>query len=129
MLLLLFKIASEQEVMLQGFHVFLELGRALLHIAHGFCQVLLKSRIGEQRTGGSQICSVTFMDPSSAPMREPILPAQISAVITGPISRIIDSTTIEGVHDSAPNRVIVGRDCNVITSPIMNAVIPTSGSD
>ena len=64
-----------------------------------------------------------------APMPEAIFPAQIKAVITGAISLINDSATIPGNHDSAPNSANVGRDCMVSTSPIINPVIPTSGSD
>jgi hypothetical protein len=37
-------------------------------------------------TSIASICSVTFILPSSAPMLDAILPAQIMAVITGPIS-------------------------------------------
>src|SRR6187399_64267 len=80
-------------------------------------------------TSIASICSVTFMDPNSAPMLEPILPAQIKAVITGPISRITEIATIEGNHDSAPNSSRVGLDCTVSTIPIMAAVIPTNGKD
>src|SRR5258708_37832153 len=70
-------------------------------------------------TSIASICSVTFIEPSSAPMLEPILPAQINAVMTGPISRTTDSDTIAGSHDSAPNRCNVGRDCTVRTRPMM----------
>src|SRR5690242_12402096 len=80
-------------------------------------------------TSMASICSVTRIDPNSAPMPEPILPAQISAVITGEISRTSDTATIEGRSDSAPNSTKVGRDWMVSTNPIINAVIATSGSD
>src|SRR5579871_3552132 len=69
------------------------------------------------------------MEPSSAPIAEPILPAQITAVITGPISLIIEFDTIPGNNDSAPNSTSEGRDCRVSTRPIINAVRPTSGND
>jgi hypothetical protein len=36
-------------------------------------------------TSIASICSVTRMDPSSAPIPEPMRPAQIKAVIIGPI--------------------------------------------
>jgi hypothetical protein len=41
-------------------------------------------------------------------MPDPILPAQISAVITGTISRTNDTDTTEGSHDSAPKAAIDG---------------------
>ena len=58
----------------------------------------------------ASICSVTFIDASSAPIPEPTFPAKISAVITGPISLMIDTATIAGSHDSAPNLASVGLD-------------------
>src|SRR5882724_7694938 len=80
-------------------------------------------------TSIASICSVTFMEPSSAPIREPIFPAHISAVITGPISLTTETDTIPGNNDSAPNVTSDGRDCRVSTSPMMNAVMPTRGND
>jgi hypothetical protein len=55
-------------------------------------------------TSMASICSVTFMEPSSAPMLDPILPAQMSAVITGPISRTTEMATMSGNMLSAPKR-------------------------
>ena len=37
-------------------------------------------------TSIASICSVTFIEPSSAPILLPIFPAKMSAVMTGPIS-------------------------------------------
>ncbi len=54
-------------------------------------------------TSMASICSVTFMEPNSAPIPEPIRPAQIKAVIIGPISLIIEILTIEGIQETAPN--------------------------
>jgi len=48
------------------------------------------------------------MDASSAPIPDPTFPAKINAVITGPISRIIETATIAGNHDCAPNLANVG---------------------
>src|SRR5512142_284280 len=56
----------------------------------------------------ASICSVTFIDASSAPNPEPTFPANINEVMTGPISRIIETATIAGSHDSAPNFANVG---------------------
>ena len=61
-------------------------------------------------TSMASICSVTRMEPSSAPIPEPIFPAQISAIITGPISLTIEILTMEGIQDSAPNSIKVGLD-------------------
>jgi hypothetical protein len=66
------------------------------------------------------------MDPSSAPIPEPMRPAQIKAVIIGPISRIIEILTMDGIHDTAPNSRRVGRDCKVKTKPMMNPVTATN---
>ena len=77
----------------------------------------------------ASICSVTRIDESSAPMPEPTLPAQMTAVMMGPISRTIDTATIAGSQDSAPNWASVGRDWMVRTSPMMNPVMPTRARD
>src|SRR4030066_895611 len=58
----------------------------------------------------ASICSVTFIDPNSAPIPDPTFPAKINAVITGPISRIIETATIAGNNDSDPNFANVGLD-------------------
>jgi hypothetical protein len=69
------------------------------------------------------------MDPSSAPIPEPMRPAQIKAVIIGPISRIIEILTMDGIHDTAPNSRRVGRDCKVKTKPMMNPVTATNNKE
>jgi hypothetical protein len=69
------------------------------------------------------------MDPSSAPIPEPMRPAQIKAVIIGPISRIIEILTMDGIHDTAPNSRRVGRDCKVNTKPMMNPVTATNNKE
>ena len=53
----------------------------------------------------------------------------MSAVIIGSISLTIDTATIAGNHDAAPNCARVGRDCMVSTSPMMNPVTATSDRD
>ena len=69
-----------------------------------------------------------MIDPENK-VPELILPAQISAIITGPISLTIEILTIDGIQDSAPNSINVGRDCNVNTSPKINPVTPTNNKD
>src|SRR6218665_534740 len=80
-------------------------------------------------TSMASICSVTFMEPSSAPIPEPIFPAQMSAVITGPISRMSDTDTICGSMDSAPKSLNTGRDWMVNTNPMMAPVNATRAND
>ena len=60
-------------------------------------------------TSIASICSVTFIEPNSAPIPEPIFPAHISAVITGPISLIRDIATIPGSMVTAPKLTSTGR--------------------
>ena len=45
------------------------------------------------------------------------------------IEKTSDTATIAGRRDCAPKSTKVGRDCIVNTNPIMNAVVPTSGTD
>ena len=80
-------------------------------------------------TSIASICSVTFIDPSSALIPEPIFPAQISAVTSGPISRTMEMADIAGRNEPAPNSTIVGRDCRMSTKPSINAVAPTRTRD
>ena len=61
-------------------------------------------------TSMASICSVTRIEPNSAPMPEPILPAQINEVTTGVISRTSEIDTIAGSKEAAPNSTKVGRD-------------------
>ena len=80
-------------------------------------------------TSIASICSLTFILPNSAPMLDAIFPAHISAIITGPISRITEIATMLGTKLSAPKAFIVGSDCSVSTNPRMNPVMPTSERD
>ena len=80
-------------------------------------------------TSIASICSVTFIEPNSAPMPDAILPAHINAVMTGAISLTNDSATMPGNQLSAPNSAKVGRDCKVRTTPMMKPVIATNGND
>ena len=89
--------------------------------------IKLKGLVPE--TSIASICSVTRMDPSSAPIPEPMRPAQIKAVIMGPISLIMETLTMAGIQETAPNCCKVGLDCRVNTNPIMNPVTPTSNRE
>ena len=79
-------------------------------------------------TSIASICSVTRMEPNSAPMPEPTLPAQINAVTNGPNAFIMAIPIKEGNHEAAPNSNSAGRDCLVKTMPIIKPVSVMSGS-
>src|SRR6478735_8018840 len=87
----------------------------------------LKGSIAE--TSIASICSVTFIDPNSALILDPTLPAQISEVTNGPSARTIAIPINDGNHDTAPKFSKEGRDCLVKTIPIMKPVIVIRGSD
>jgi len=55
-------------------------------------------------SSSASICSVTRMVPISAAIAAPTRPATMSAVSTGPSSRVSDTTTTLGMADSAENR-------------------------
>src|SRR5438067_11746752 len=68
-------------------------------------------------TSMASICSVTFMEPNSAPILEPTFPAQISDVTNGANARIMAIEISEGSHEDAPKVCKEGRDCLVNTIP------------
>src|SRR5690554_4275553 len=61
-------------------------------------------------TSMASICSVTFIDPSSAPMLEPTFPAAIKAVTKGPIALTMAMAIKAGNQEAAPNSAKEGRD-------------------
>ncbi len=80
-------------------------------------------------TSIASICSVTFIEPSSAPILEPTLPAAINAVTNGAKALMMAIATKEGNQELAPNSAREGLDCFVKTSPVTNPVNEISGSD
>jgi hypothetical protein len=80
-------------------------------------------------TSMASICSVTFIDPSSAPILDPTLPALIKAVTNGARALMMAMDTNEGNHDVAPKSASEGLDCFVNTSPVINPVMDISGSE
>src|ERR1041385_6471919 len=80
-------------------------------------------------TSIASICSVTFIEPNSAPILEPTFPAQINAVTSEASARTIAIEINEGSQDVAPNSASEGRDCLVKTIPVTNPVSVISGSD
>ena len=73
-------------------------------------------------TSIASICSVTRIEPSSAPMLDPTFPAAISAVINGASARIMAIETREGSHDCAPKFANEGLDCLVKIKPVIKPV-------
>ena len=77
----------------------------------------------------ASICSVTLIEPNSAPKLEAIRPEQIKAVITGHNSLTMEIPTILGIQDTSPNSIRVGLVCNVSTKPMIKPVVATNRSD
>lgn len=80
-------------------------------------------------TSIASICSVTFIEPSSAPMLEPTFPEQISDVTNEAKARTMAMEIRDGSHDVAPNSASDGRDCLVKTIPVTKPVKLIKGSD
>src|SRR6516164_3499843 len=102
----------------------------------GSMQVVARTRLTTRNLNGlvpetsmASICSVTFMDPNSAPMLDPIFPAAIRAVIKGARARMTAMEISEGSQEVAPNSEREGRDCLVNTIPVMNPVSVIMASD
>src|SRR5690606_9356392 len=77
----------------------------------------------------ASICSVTFMELSSAPICEPTIPEAISAVTNGASARTIASDINAIKQDVALNSSKEGRDCLVNTKPTINPVKLINGND
>src|SRR5690554_3495019 len=80
-------------------------------------------------TSMASICSVTFIDPSSAPMLEPTFPAAIKAVTKGPIARTMAMAINAGNQEVAPNSEREGRDWLVNTTPTIKPVNDINGRE
>ncbi len=80
-------------------------------------------------TSIASICSVTFIEPNSAPMLEPTFPAQINAVTNDANALTIAIEIKDGNQDVAPNSANDGLDCFVKTIPVTKPVSVISGSD
>src|SRR5262249_24632905 len=77
----------------------------------------------------ASICSVTFMDPSSAVMPEATLPPTRMAVSTGPSSRRIASATTGPTYASAPKRAMLMALWRAKTMPVKIAAVMATPSD
>src|SRR5690606_17405757 len=87
----------------------------------------LKGLVAE--TSIASICSVTFIDPSSAPILDPTLPAAIRAVTKGPMALTIAIAINAGSQDEAPNSAKDGRDWFVNTIPTIKPVKEINGKE
>src|SRR5271166_4724348 len=77
----------------------------------------------------ASICSVTFIDPNSAPIPAPTLPLTTRPVTIGPVSRRIEYTRAAGSMDLAPNRTRLLRLSRERTAPMAAPANATSGND
>src|SRR5271166_5151101 len=77
----------------------------------------------------ASICSVTFIDASSAPIPAPARPLTTRPVMIGPVSWITENTIAAGSSDLAPNRVRLYRASKESTTPVAAPAKATSGRD
>src|SRR3982751_6495311 len=108
----------------------------MYNINNGTIQVVDNTRVTTRNLNGlvadtsiASICSVTFMEPSSAPMLDPTFPAHMSAVTSGPSALTTAIPISDGSHEVAPKSSSEGRDCFVKTTPIIKPVSVISGRD
>src|SRR5690606_27645467 len=80
-------------------------------------------------TSIASICSVTFIELSSAPICEPTFPEAISAVTKGANAQTMAIEINAGSHELEPNSSKEGRDCLVNTKPTIKPVKLMSGND
>ena len=101
----------------------------------GIMKVIAKIRLTTKNLKGfvadtsiASICSVTFIEPNSAPIFEPTFPAAIKAVISGAIVLMIAIETKDGNQEAAPKADRDGRDCLVKTVPVIKPVTETNNN-
>jgi hypothetical protein len=75
------------------------------------------------------IWSVTTIEPSSAAMPDPMRPASIRPVSTGPSSLTIEALTRRPTNGRAPNWSSVMPVCSARTAPVKNPVSTTTVSE
>src|ERR1700748_2771913 len=102
----------------------------------GMVMVVASTRVATKNLKGlvpdtsiASICSVTRMEPSSAPILEPTLPDAINAVTKGANALNIAIETNDGSQDVAPNDASDGRDCLVNIKPVIKPVKVISVND
>ena len=108
----------------------------MYNINNGTIQVVASTRVTTRNLKGlvadtsiASICSVTFMEPSSAPMFDPTFPAVMRPVTNGANARIIAMATSDGSQEVAPNSDNEGRLCFVNTMPVIKPVSVIQGTD
>src|SRR5688572_28440643 len=108
----------------------------MYNINNGTIHVVANTRVETRNLNGlvadtsmASICSVTFIEPSSAPILEPTLPAVINPVTNGASARTIAIATNAGNQEAAPNSANDGRLCLVNTMPVINPVNVIRGKD
>src|SRR5208282_3651070 len=77
----------------------------------------------------ASICSVTFIDPNSAPMPAPARPQTTKPVTMGPISWTSENTTAAGSNEPAPNRTRLSRVSRERMAPMAAPAKATRGND
>src|SRR4051812_16621216 len=109
---------------------------AVYNMSMGIMVVVASTRVTTKNLKGfvadtsiASICSVTFIDPSSAPMFEPTLPAAIKAVTSGASARSTAIEISDGSQEVAPNSDREGLDCLVKTMPVIKPVSEINGKD
>lgn len=80
-------------------------------------------------TSMASICSVTFIEPNSAPILDPTFPEQMREVTNEARALTIAIEINEGSQEVAPNSAKDGRDCFVNTMPVTKPVKLIKGSD
>src|SRR3978361_2281278 len=80
-------------------------------------------------TSMASICSVTRIEPNSAPILDPTFPAAIRAVINGARARMMAIDTKDGNQDCAPKFNKDGRDCLVKINPVTKPVKVMRGNE
>src|SRR5689334_18090739 len=104
--------------------------------SNGTMSVLAMTRVTTRYLNGftaetsmASICSVTRMEPNSAPICDPTFPAQIKPVINGANAFMIAIPINDGSHDVAPKSANAGLECFVKTIPVINAVSVINDKD
>ena len=105
-------------------------------VSKGSATMQARIRVAARYLSGStpdasmaSICSVTRMEPSSAPIPAPTRPLAIRPVMIGPVSLIREKTITAGNRDLAPNRLRLSRVCSDRTTPVAAPASATSGRD
>ncbi len=110
--------------------------KSAARVSRGITKTQANTRVAARNLYGltaeasmASIWSVTFIAPNSAPMPAPTRPLSTSAVMIGPISRMIERMITAGRNVLAPNRIRLSRVCRARTTPVAAPASATSGRD